>query len=47
MKDSDKKNVKKWRKPVLQTMSQREVDNAIALNACSSYTSSCVNRTLR
>ena len=45
MEDQKQKKCKKWRKPVMQTMSQREVDNAIVLNACSSH--SCINRALR
>lgn len=38
---------KKWHKPFMQTMSKNEVDRAIALSACSGYTSSCTCRSSR
>ncbi|MFR1518862.1 MAG: hypothetical protein ACLSVG_08835 [Clostridia bacterium] len=28
---------KRWHKPFLRTMSQREVDSAVVLSACSGY----------
>lgn len=39
--------MKKWHRPYMQTMSQNEVDRAIALSACSGYTSTCSNRSSR
>lgn len=32
---------KKWHKPFMQTLSQNEVDRAIALSACSGYIIVC------
>ena len=45
MENLTREKGKKWRKPVMQTMSQREVDNALVLNACSVHY--CVSRALR
>ena len=46
MEDHGKKVMKKWHKPQLLTMSQSEVDRAVVLRACSTY-SGCVSRVAR
>ena len=35
---------KKWHKPFMQTLSQNEVDRAIALSACSGYIDVCASK---
>lgn len=39
--DNNKKLSKKWSKPVLQTLTQNEVNKAISLSACSAYYADC------
>lgn len=36
--------LKKWHKPIMQTMSKKEVNRAITLSACSFYHSQCATR---
>ena len=40
--NSIKDSSKKWKKPILQTLTQREVEKAIMLSACSAYNDDCI-----